>query len=534
MENRKFGFMGIITFAEIIKSNAAEIVNALSLAQIYVVCMSSKKRHVVETVIKKMKNLESVESNMSEVDPKSSSQLISLLTPKMVITGELISAIRKNIKNRVPSKHHIAIENMLCKNELAFAELTPVHKLLLIQLYQNLGLIVSTIGSSIAESPILRQADVGISLKLAEHELVKTAGQMSLTDNDLTIIVDGINEGRQLFVKLKRAVIFMISSTMVKVLPFVITTICGVPLAISIPMILFHSLIIETILAWGMVSEYKQISHSARQPRQPSTHMIGKRIFGFSYLQIGLVQFASAFLCYLIIMNEFGFPPSALFWVTEKPYFPHSPTDKFTPSSKYFGNSLVYCDMVGNLTSSVTNPSSLSKKSENRTTTFLFDWLFAHDISQDLRMGYLNDTCIDGIIRQSVNFGECLQHQISSISQKPICYTVESLRYAQTGYFISITISQIIQTVMVRNRGDHLPHFDLFDWPLVTSWIGAVAFLFVAVFVRPLNYLLGTRDVSFLHFGTYGLIPTMMMALWDELQKYMLKKYREKTKVKLN
>ena len=59
-------------------------------------------------------------------------------------------------------------------------------------------------------------------------------------------------------------------------------------------------------------------------------------------------------------------------------------------------------------------------------------------------MGYLKPDCASPLLVQhSIEFAKCRIFQISPISKRPICYSTEALKYAQTACFFNIIVTQI-------------------------------------------------------------------------------------------
>ena len=133
-------------------------------------------------------------------------------------------------------------------------------------------------------------------------------------------------------------------------------------------------------------------------------------------------------MCYFLVMNDFGFTPKTLIGLILKDYYHHNEGDKFDPNDPFFGNTNVEC----------VNGELVRKDGEETDT---LDWLFTDDLDQDPRMGYLEKECPNGVVKQSAEYGNCLVNQFSRVSKRPVCWTTEALKYAQTSFFISIVLT---------------------------------------------------------------------------------------------
>lgn len=81
----------------------------------------------------------------------------------------------------------------------AFARITPSHKLRIVQALKTSGHIVGFMGDGINDAPALRAADVGISFEDAT-DVAKEAASVILLRKNLSVLADGIREGRRTFV----------------------------------------------------------------------------------------------------------------------------------------------------------------------------------------------------------------------------------------------------------------------------------------------------------------------------------------------
>jgi Mg2+-importing ATPase len=79
-----------------------------------------------------------------------------------------------------------------------FAKLSPAHKQRIIQALQRRGHVVGFLGDGINDAPALRAADVGISVDSAV-DIAKEASDIILLETSLTVLQQGVEEGRRIF-----------------------------------------------------------------------------------------------------------------------------------------------------------------------------------------------------------------------------------------------------------------------------------------------------------------------------------------------
>jgi len=79
-----------------------------------------------------------------------------------------------------------------------FAKLSPAHKQRIIRAMQQHGHVVGFLGDGINDAPALRAADVGISVDSAV-DIAKEASDIILLETSLTVLEQGVAEGRRIF-----------------------------------------------------------------------------------------------------------------------------------------------------------------------------------------------------------------------------------------------------------------------------------------------------------------------------------------------
>jgi Mg2+-importing ATPase len=88
-----------------------------------------------------------------------------------------------------------------------FAEVVPEDKFRLVQTLQQLGRHVAVTGDGVNDAPALQAADVGIALA-SGTDAAKGASDIVLLEDNLQVIVDGIQEGRRTFTNINRYLLY--------------------------------------------------------------------------------------------------------------------------------------------------------------------------------------------------------------------------------------------------------------------------------------------------------------------------------------
>ena len=91
-----------------------------------------------------------------------------------------------------------------------YARVNPEHKLLLVRLMQEQGLIVAMTGDGVNDAPALKRADVGTAMGQNGTEAAKEAAEMVLADDNFASIAHAVEEGRTVYDNLKKAILFIL------------------------------------------------------------------------------------------------------------------------------------------------------------------------------------------------------------------------------------------------------------------------------------------------------------------------------------
>lgn len=133
-----------------------------------------------------------------------------------------------------------------------FARVNPEHKVRIVEALQRRGNITSMTGDGVNDAPSLTKADIGVAMGITGTDVAKQAADIILTDDNFETIIKGVNEGRNVYQKIKRAVTFVIGVNMANVISIFILSAINSVSPVEATNILWMNLIVESLIALSM------------------------------------------------------------------------------------------------------------------------------------------------------------------------------------------------------------------------------------------------------------------------------------------
>lgn len=142
-----------------------------------------------------------------------------------------------------------------------FARVSPLHKMKIVEGYQSLNEVVAMTGDGVNDAPSLKKAHVGIAMGKSGKEVAKESADIIIQDDNFSTIVLAMEEGRSIYVNIKKAVLFLLSSNIAEVLVMFLGIVFSLPLPLLAIHILFINLISDSIpaLCLGLDKKDKDI-----------------------------------------------------------------------------------------------------------------------------------------------------------------------------------------------------------------------------------------------------------------------------------
>src|SRR5690606_31863397 len=103
-------------------------------------------------------------------------------------------------------------------------------KVRIVKAFRDNGEVVAMIGDGINDAPALIEADLGVAVG-SGTDVAKEASDLVLLNDSFSIIVEAIRQGRIILDNMRKAILFLLASSVTEVLLIVGSILLGLPLA---------------------------------------------------------------------------------------------------------------------------------------------------------------------------------------------------------------------------------------------------------------------------------------------------------------
>lgn len=399
------------------------------------------------------------------------------------------------------------LHKWLSKKEIVFARTSPAQKLIIVKGCQKMDHIVAVTGDGVNDSPAIKKADIGIAMGITGTDVAKDAADMVLLNDDFSAIVIGVEEGRRIFDNLKKAICYVMTSQITEIAPFIGLIIFNYPVPVSPIILLYIDLGTDLIPAISYAYEEAELDLMTRKPRSKDEHLVTMKLMGQAYGNYGWCGFWGAMFNYFMVMNDFGFAPRDILGKNTVSVYKHAPNDLYNPSHPYFGNTLM-------------------EASPNKCITReQIDWLYTLTSHQDLRMSAFdcNDSSGKAVYTPNLVYSECKVYQISPYTNKPVCFTTEAAKYAQSAFFFGAVVTQYFNVFICKTRKLSLINHGIGNKMTFFGIASELMLVMVVAYFYPFNVAFGTRDCIYMHMGVMSIPFGLVNTIFDEFRRFLIR-----------
>ncbi|MBO1265799.1 calcium-translocating P-type ATPase, PMCA-type [Proteiniclasticum sp. SCR006] len=200
-------------------------------------------------------------------------------------------------------------------NYRVFARVSPDHKVKIVKAFKKQGNIVSMTGDGVNDAPSLKHADIGVAMGITGTDVSKGAADMILTDDNFTTIVAAIEEGRNIYNNIKKAVIFLLSCNLGEIVAIFVSVLFSFAIPLLPTQILWVNLVTDTLPAISLGVDPGDPDVMKKEPRDPKESFFARGA-GSRAIIGGLLIGSLTLLAFAIGLAERG---SSLFESADAP-----------------------------------------------------------------------------------------------------------------------------------------------------------------------------------------------------------------------
>lgn len=218
-----------------------------------------------------------------------------------------------------------------------YARVSPEHKIRIVEAWQRKGCIVSMTGDGVNDAPALKQADVGVAMGITGSEVAKDSASVVLTDDNFATIVKAVENGRNIYRNIQRAIQFLLSGNAAGILMVLYASLFALPLPFQAVHLLFINLLTDSLPAIALGVEPYSEDIMKERPRKKTQSILSSKVLtsiateGFviavltaAAFHIGLPDpnkastMAFATLCLSRLVHGFNCKSDSPVWFTKK------------------------------------------------------------------------------------------------------------------------------------------------------------------------------------------------------------------------
>ncbi len=183
-----------------------------------------------------------------------------------------------------------------------FARVTPSDKLRIVRAIKASGLTVAMTGDGVNDAPALKEADIGVAMGKMGSEVCRQAGDIILTDDNLSTLCVAVKQGRGVYLNIRKFVRYLISCNIGEVMVMLLSILCGLPVVLLPTQILLVNLVTDGLPAMALGMERSESEASDMKPRDFRKGFFSNGLMARILLR-GLLIGVCTLLCFMYLLK---------------------------------------------------------------------------------------------------------------------------------------------------------------------------------------------------------------------------------------
>ena len=414
-----------------------------------------------------------------------------------------------------PHKGQFLID-VVMKSNVIFSRVSPDQKLQVVNACKNLQHIVAVTGDGINDCPAMKRSDIGIAMNITGTEVTKDTADILILDDNFENICRGMKKGRTVFDILKRMLAYNLTSNIAEVAPVLISFFAKFPVPMNAIQILVIDLLSDVYVNITYAYERAESDVMQHPPRDINNDSLCSfKLFGFSYLFFGWIETVAGFLAFFTVLNDYGLKLNGVMGIVHEKGIEPAPNDFYNADDIYKGNTNAF--IFENAEYLGFNGDEYDKFLEDKHR--LIDWFTEEDSAIDFRLFFYQS-------ENDYRFGECAFPGRTMHHDSELCYTLDSVRHAQTAYFANVIMIQVMNGLCFRTISVSLFEHIMDNWDCNLAYFIVQGVMAMMLYVPKLNNAFGCRPLIIQHWVP-GLGVWIVMFTYSEFLKYLIRNVKE-------
>lgn len=151
-----------------------------------------------------------------------------------------------------------------------YSRTSPAQKLRIVRALKKRGHVVAMTGDGVNDAPAVKEADIGLAMGRTGTDVTREAAGITLSDDNFTTIVAGIEEGRTVGDNIGKSIRYVLSGNAGQVLAVFLAAVAGLPAPLVPAQILWINLVTEGFPAMALAADPPHPDCMRRPPVRPS------------------------------------------------------------------------------------------------------------------------------------------------------------------------------------------------------------------------------------------------------------------------